>query len=195
MKNILKLGAILFIVTALAGGGLAVVNAITKPQIEMQKKIILQQSLTAVLPMANSDAIEPTTIDGFTFYRGFQSNDRTKLVGYAIAVDGKGYSGNISTLVGVDTLLQITGIIILKQSETPGLGTKITEIKYGATSPWFQDQFINRSWKQLVVDKDGGEITSITGATISSRAVTQSVHASLQRLESLIAKIPPSTEN
>ena len=85
-------------------------------------------------------------------------------------------------MVGVDSLGAIQGMKVLKQVETPGLGTKVEEIKYGEEDPWFTRQFLSKQADQVAVDKDGGDIQSITGATISSRALTQSVVAAYEKL-------------
>jgi electron transport complex protein RnfG len=183
MKEILKLGGILLLVAAIAGGALSIVNAITKPRIELQKRLVLERALVNAIPAANKNAIVPMEENGIEFYKGYVNSDTTGLAGYAFVAYGKGYSSTIETMVGVDTLFSITGLSIMHQVETPGLGTKIEEIKYGEDSPWFQDQFLKRPWNKLVVDKDGGDIVSITGATISSRAVANSIKEGLEQLE------------
>jgi electron transport complex protein RnfG len=91
-------------------------------------------------------------------------------------------------MIGVDTAGVIQGMKILSQAETPGLGAKITEVKYGDKWPWFQHQFIGKKGDNLQVDKDGGEIKSVTGATISSRAVTKAVREGVLKLEKLLGK-------
>lgn len=183
MKDILKLGGILLLVTAIAGAALSMVNSITRPKIEMQKRLVLERALTKALPTADKNAIIHIEEDGEDFYKGYANADTSDLVGYAFVAFGPGYSSVIETMVGVDTVGQISGLTVLHQVETPGLGTKVEEIKYGEDSPWFTRQFISRSWKGLAVDKDGGEINSITGATISSRAVTNSIREGLKDLE------------
>ncbi len=184
MKDILKLGGILLLVTAIAGGTLSMVNKITKPRIELQKRLVLERALIKALPTADKNAIVLTKDGDSQYYKGYSNSDSTNLVGYAFVAYGKGYSSTIETMVGVDTSGAITGLTILHQVETPGLGTKIEEIRYGEEKPWFLIQFLNRTWNQsLAVDKDGGEINSITGATISSRAVANSIKESLKNLE------------
>jgi len=86
-------------------------------------------------------------------------------------------------MVGVDTTGTIKGIKIMQQVETPGLGTKVEEVRYGENFSWFQDQFLNHVAQGLAVDKDGGKIISVTGATISSRAVANSIKKGLSKLE------------
>ena len=177
------------LVTAIAGGALSMVNSITKPRIELQKQLALERALQKALPAADTRAIikvEKVKEEDLEYYRGYASPDTTNFVGYAFVAYGKGYSSTIETMVGVDTTGVITGISILHQVETPGLGSKIEEVLYGEDTPWFQRQFLGLTWHGLAVDKDGGDIKSITGATISSRAVTNSIREGLKRLEEQI---------
>ncbi len=187
MKDILKLGGILLLVTAIAGAALSMVNSITKPKIEYQKQLIAKQALQAAIPSANPDLIEEVKEnEQVIYYIGYGDSSKQAIAGYAFLAKQPGYSSVIETMVGVDTTGKILGIKIIAQTETPGLGTKITEVKYGQTSSWFQDQFVNQRGAGLAVDKDGGQIKSITGATISSRAVTVSIKNGLETLENRI---------
>ena len=188
MRDIVKLGLILLLVTSVAGAALSVVNNITKPRIEEQKKLVTERALITALSSANKNAIDPIfTNDTLKYYIGYKDTMRKELVGYAFVAREQGYSSQIETMVGIDTTGTIIGIKIMQQVETPGLGTKIEEIRYGETSPWFQDQFIGKKGIGLAVDKDKGEIVSVTGATISSRAVTNSIKKGFQNLEQQIS--------
>ena len=183
MKEILKLGFILFLVTAIAGGALSVVNSITKPRIEEQKRLVTERALITALPHADKNAIEPIKEDeNIKYYIGYKSEEKKEIVGYAFVAKGPGYSSVIETMVGVDTTGNVMGIKVMHQVETPGLGTKIEEVYYGESSPWFQRQFVNKTNSELVIDKDGGTIKTITGATISSQTVTKSIKNGLQNL-------------
>jgi electron transport complex protein RnfG len=176
MKDIVKLGAILMTITVISAATLAGVYSVTKPKIEEQKRLALERALTIALPTADPQHIFPVRQnDNVLYYRGFSSTDTSRAVGYAFVAHGPGYSSVIETMVGVDTLGTIIGMKVLAQVETPGLGTKVEEVKYGETDPWFTRQFLTRRADNLAVDKDGGDIDSITGATISSRALTNSV--------------------
>ena len=69
----------------------------------------------------------------------------------------------------------ITGIKVASQQETPGLGTRIEELRRGEKEPWFQSQFRGKGAEAAIKLVRGGGpdgIEAITGATISSRAVT-----------------------
>ena len=195
MKDIAKLGLTLLLVTVIAGAALSVVNNITKPRIEEQKRLATERALIAALPTADKAAIDPfPDKDTLRYYIGYTDTLRNKIAGYAFIAKKSGYSSEIQTMVGVDTAGTIIGIKIIQQVETPGLGTKIEEVHYGETTPWFQQQFVGKSVTGLAVDKDGGEITSVTGATISSRAVTNSISEGLKRLEQQLGGFKKTNE-
>ena len=79
-----------------------------------------------------------------------------------------GYSSEVKTMVGVNYDMTIKKIKVIEQAETPGLGAN-------ATTEGFQGQFSGKGLAGLLVDKDGGKIVSLTGATITSRTVTNSI--------------------
>ena len=90
------------------------------------------------------------------------------VVGYAYLASGKGYGGYIDILVGLEDETTLRGISIIRHSESPGLGAKITENE-------FRDQFIGLEIDDVELEYDGGQIDAITGATISSKAVADAV--------------------
>ena len=175
MNNILKFAITLAVFCGIASFGLGYVYSITEPRIAEQRRRAIQEALESVLPMAN--AIVPMEeITERTVYRAFASEDSSgPASGYAFLSYGQGYSSKIQTMVGVDTAGIIQGIKVLYQQETPGLGAKVIEINSGETTPWFQRQFIKLSAFTMALDKEGGTIRSITGSTISSRAVTDAI--------------------
>ncbi len=183
MKDIFKLGSILMLITTIAATALAAVYSVTKPRIELKKQEALNAAKSIALPGADLKAIyEVKKNNNKLYYTGYTDTSKSNLVGYAFLTSGKGYSSDIESIVGVDSAGNIIGIQVLSQTETPGLGTRIEEIKYGDSLTWVQKQFIDKSTKNLAVDKDGGEIQSVTGATISSRAVTKSIVAGYEDL-------------
>lgn len=186
MKEIFKLAGILMLVTAAAASALTLVNNLTKDKIEKQKRLAVKRSLVVALPIAARNAIHPVKKDNkILYYKGYAPEDTTKLIGYAFQASGKGYSSQIKTMVGIDTTGKICGIKIISQKETPGLGTKIEKID-------FQEQFKNKMAEELkkVVPKQRAEreggIGSITGATISSKAVTKSIRVAIDTTLALI---------
>jgi len=189
MKNIIKLSLILSCFCAVAAFSLAGVNKITKPRIELERKKAINNALQYVLPTAQT--IKENKIpDAIIYYSGFFTEDTTQIpIGYAFITYGQGYSSRIQTMVGIDNEGIIQAISILFQQETPGLGAKATEIRPGEETPWFQQQFAGKSPVDIKVDKDGGEIVSITGATITSRTVTTSIQKGFEDLLSLKKKV------
>jgi electron transport complex protein RnfG len=106
-----------------------------------------------------------------------------KMVGHVVKADGQGYADKIELLVGLDAQgKSITGLFVLDQKETPGLGAKILE------DAW-RGQFKEKSTgNTLSVVKGGGgkedQIDAISGATISSRSVTGIVNTAVANVAS-----------
>jgi electron transport complex protein RnfG len=187
MKNIIRLGSILMLTTAVAAVGLAAVYSVTKPRIEEQKRLAVENALTLALPMVEKDAIVAAGDQSdIQYYKAYDSAEKDTLVGYAYIARGAGYSSTIETMVGIDSSGRIVGLKVLDQKETPGLGTKIEEVKYGESDPWFTRQFITKPAATVQLEKDGGSIDSITGATISSRAMTNSIAEGYRELQQVV---------
>ena len=79
-------------------------------------------------------------------------------------------------MVGVNTDLIIEKIKIISQAETPGLGANCEK-------PEFQEQFSGKQKTEMKVDKDGGTIVSLTGATITTRTIANSIKAAMDKLD------------
>jgi electron transport complex protein RnfG len=195
MNNILRLSVVMTIVTLLSAFLLAELYSITKPKIEIQKMAKTTDALKLVQPEAK--VLVPVTQkipvkDGegnilfdrevIIYYRAYANDDSSQLLGYAFKCEGNGYSSIIETMVGIDTTGQIGHIKILSQKETPGLGTLSENSDPFSGKKWSTRQFEGKTSEQLKVDKDGGEIVSITGATITSRAITNSIKSKLETL-------------
>jgi len=176
MKDIPQFAAILCLVALIAAASLSWINEITEPKIASQEMKALNEGLQAVLPGASKGSIVPVKKAGnISYYIGYHDPEQRKRIGYAFEASGDGYSSTIRTLVGVDTTGTILAIHVLSQQETPGLGTRCQEIRPGESHPWWQAQFKGLNASDVRVDKDGGIIESITGATITSRAITNAI--------------------
>ena len=188
MKDIPRFGATLTLVALLAAGSLAWINEITKPKIVAQQEKALRDALITVLPGASQNNILPVHDDkgGIDYYIGYRGNEQSEIIGYAFPSFSQGYSSIIRTLTGIDTAGNVLAVKVLFQQETPGLGTRCEEIKDGESEPWWQRQFNTKKATDLAVDKDGGKIASITGATITSRAITDGIAAEARRTMGLI---------
>ncbi len=91
--------------------------------------------------------------------------------GYVVEVTPSGFGGEIDMVVGIASDGTVSGLSIISMSETSGLGAN-------ASRDSFRSQFVGKSGT-LAVTKDGGEIDALTGATITSRAVTNGVNSAL----------------
>lgn len=118
-----------------------------------------ETAFSGLLPQATS--FEPVQSDGeVLYYKGYDNNNR--LIGVVFKAAGKGYSGDIETMAGMTLDGTITFIRVISQNETAGLGSRVTE-------PGFTGQFSGKAIRRL------SSVQAITGATISSSAVINSV--------------------
>ncbi len=185
MRDIIKLGLILMIYSVAAGASLAGVNIMTMQKVENNRLLAAEKARSAALPGIDGGFESKKDGAGFEYWVGYKDQAKTQVGGYVFIARGKGYSSEIESMIGVDPAGKIMGAQVVTQQETPGLGTKITEIRHGEKEPWFSGQFIGKSLlDDLRVNKDGGVIDSITGATISSRAMTNSIRDGLEKLKS-----------
>ncbi len=195
MKEIFRLTLILTVITAASAGVLAFVNQKTEQPIENALREEKMEAVRNVLPPFDNELTEDSVfisdIAGDTL-EVFVGKKNGKINGVAFPVlSHDGYSGDIEFLVGVNLDGVVQGIEILTHSETPGLGAKIQ-------SEDFKDQFKTRGinnpevWE---VEKDGGIFKQITGATISSRAVTRAVHKGLKFYRNHIDEITGGENN
>lgn len=172
MKQMARYGVILGTICFLASSVLAVVNSITEPQIALQKEKDENVALKEVMPEALT--FKPQLKDGkLLYYTAYDNANR--LNGFVVKSEGKGYSSTIEVMAGLNLNLEIVNIKILSQAETPGLGTRITE-------PAFLGQFKGRNSETLA------RVDSITGATISSTTVINSVKNKISELKDQLLK-------
>jgi electron transport complex protein RnfG len=149
---------------------LSVTYKFTHSRIEAQAITEEKAALDGVYPEASDFGEEK--IGDETYYVAKKDN---KLIGYIIRAKNRGYASTITMLVSFDPKGEIKGIKILTQEETPGLGAKINEVRYGEKKPWFLQQFEGKRAQEL----DLKNIQAITGATISSKAVLDGVKKSV----------------
>jgi electron transport complex protein RnfG len=149
----------LAIIVLVSASLLLYINTFTSEVVEAQNKAKIQAVLESIFPEL-TDFEEDG--DLFVIYEG------DSITGYTFLASGNGYSGVISMLVGINPDYTIKDVAILSQTETPGLGSKITEKE-------FTGQFVGLASTDLGLSRDGGSIDAISGATISSRAVTDTI--------------------
>ena len=195
----LKFPLVLLVVAVISAASLAGLWALTAHGRKAIAEKETTEALKVVFPGADSFEVKETRVNGKPFtYRVAMKGGA--VAGYVAEDASYGYSSNIKVMVGVTTDYTIKGIKVLSQKETPGLGDKVNEILSKKTwgtiitgtspdekglRPWFQVQFDGKKIP-VKVQKDGGKIESITGATISSRAVCDAVNKAVANIRKAV---------
>lgn len=177
--KIIKLGAILLIVTAVTGAILGAVSDITKAPIAATQARLKNEALRAALPEAESFEAVPS--DGAAVEYGGASVPIVDVqrgsggAGWCITVAPQGFGGPVQIVVGIKPDGTFRGMSVLSDgfSETPGLGANARE-------PKFTSQFVPLADRAITEIALGSDVDAITGATITSRAVTNGINAALQ---------------
>jgi electron transport complex protein RnfG len=138
---------------------LIALNGVTSSIVEERRAEEIKDTLEKIFPEMSEYKLEDEV------YMIYHDSEKT---GYAFIASGSGYGGDIDILVGLDSDFKIKDISILTQTETPGLGARITESA-------FTDQFKGLSADEVALKSNNGMIDAITGATISSKAVVDAV--------------------
>lgn len=168
--EIVRVGLILFAITAVAALVLAYVNKITSPIIAEQETEKMQAAMAEVLPAADEFEeipLEPAGESVLT--KVYKTN-----AGFVVFAAPNGYGGEITMAIGIDEEFKVAGISIISQSETAGLGANCMNKEW-------QNQFIGKT-DEIKVVKNGAndnQIDAISSATITSKAVTKAVNEAI----------------
>lgn len=185
----------LMLITLVAGLLLGAVYEITKEPIAKENQRAKEEAYKAVF--ADADSFEEITLDADQVQRELDGqgldasiNEAMKAldasgqtIGYVLTVtDHEGYGGDIQFAMGVQSDGTMNGISFLSISETAGLGMKAKEDS-------FRKQFEGKNVDQIVYTKNGAsadnEIDALSGATITTNAVTNGVNAGLYYVHTL----------
>lgn len=173
MKENIRLGLILLLITGVAafllGGAYEITKAPIAASIETDRQVAMKEILPTADKFEKSDVKLSEKVSEVNV--GLKGS---ATAGYAIKVAPKGYGGPVEIMVGISADGKVSGIKILSHSETPGLGAN-------APLPKFSDQYKNKPTKDKlevvkVAPKKETEIQALTGATITSKAVTLGVN-------------------
>lgn len=192
-SSFLKNCIALLVITLVAGLALSAVNEITKEPIAKAEETARLEAYETVFPDAEFEtpqdlddlleggqaAIDSLGLAGCTVSDILYANDANgERIGYVVAaVSPSGYGGDISVAVGIDAKTDtITGFSVLSNSETAGLGARCTEDE-------FVSQFAGKDATSIEYVKGGGavgnQIDAISGATVTTNAVTEAVNSAL----------------
>lgn len=193
MKNLVKDALILTAITLIAGCLLGIVYEVTKEPIAKANEAATQAAYREVIAEGESfvmldgfDSAQATEAVSAKYAEDTITNCVKALdaagnpVGYVVTVvSSAGYGGNITFHVGIKADGTVTGYSITDISETAGLGMNAKNTGEGT----FSSQFINKLVDEFKVVKTGAasesEIQAISGATITSKAMTNGVNAAV----------------
>lgn len=188
MKSTLfNMVAVLFTITLVASAGVGAVNMITAEPIAAAKAAATQQALSEVLPAFDDTAIEELEIDGLPI-RVYIASQGEAVVGYAVETMTKqGFNGVVKLMAGFLPDGTVNNVNVLEQSETPGLGTKMTEEGNPLLASIRNCKLEEKKLVdgRLAVTKDGGDVDALTAATISSRAYVDAMNRAWTAMKSV----------
>ena len=168
-ENPIVLSLVLLIIAVIVAGLLSFTNSITKDKIAENVKLQQDQAKQEVCPSA--DEFRDLEFNDGNVKAVFCAMKNEELQGWCVNVVPSGYGGAIDMMVGVDLDYQVTCVKVISNSETAGLGAKCTDDS-------FRGQFEGKTDAVKVI-KNGtpkdDEIVAITGATITSKAITSGV--------------------
>lgn len=176
-KEVVKVIVTMIVISGIAAALLALTYVPTQTQLKILQDEQQKEALKAILPEAAD--FDPVTGDELNddgepvvlYYRGVDSSGN--VVGYAVKRNQVGAQGVIELIAGISSDYgSITGMQVMKHSETPGLGALIV-------TPEFRGQFVNLPVADVSLTKNGGKVDAITGATISSQAVVDALHGAV----------------
>ena len=176
-NQIVRLALILFLVTAITSGVLALVNMFTKDRIAAQKAEATRLAYAEVLPTTGTyDEVEFDR-ENEAFKTVNKVSAATDGAGYVVELSFSGAQSTVTAAVGIDSAGTVTGVSIISHAETSGLGAKAAEAS-------FRDQYKGAA-EHVALTKNGSTINAISGATITSSAVTNAVNTAMDVVASL----------
>ena len=184
MKDIIKTGLILLLVSVIAALALGMTNEVTKDKIAEQRYMANEQAKKEVLSSAASfEDITGEDLNSIVekfepikeAYVGLDASGN--VIGYVFKSTPTGFGGPIEVVTGIDLNGTVTGLRVGSHNETPGLGAK-------AKDEAFFGQYADKSAASAIgtskTAASGNDIQAITGATISSLAVSNGANASVE---------------
>lgn len=179
---------VLTLVGLISGGFLAGVATLTKERIALNVQAEIEEAIKEVVDDAAVNQVVHEEKD-LLIYR--ELDEDGKLVGFAVQATGVGFQDKITLMFGLDaSLKEITGLTIIDQKETPGLGAKIEEweafLKFWENRDAAGQLALRKPPASTINELLPTEINTITAATISSKKVLEIVNLSLERVRELI---------
>lgn len=201
MGDILKPTISLFMICLVVSALLGLTNAVTKDKITERARLDSEAARMEVLPAAVSfEAYGEDELEALKKSPGGDGSSMDPVkeayiakgsdggrAGFVILAEVKGYGGKVRVIVGIDTEGKVSDYKIIETKETPGLGSKASE-------PAFRKQFtgfVPAGPLKVIkgTKKNNEDIDAISGATITSKAITAAVQAALDAATALVKSV------
>ena len=176
MQNRTKMIVILTVFALISGAILSLVYLFSNPLIEKNMLAEQKRAIFAVVP--NAKSYKEKVKNGMKYFECMDASGN--VIGIALPAKGNGYQGEIKLMIGLTPdLKQITGLEVLQQVETPGLGGRIAKSSFLNQFKGVKTEPQVNYVKNKKPEKPN-EIKAITGATISSRSVVAIINKNIK---------------
>jgi electron transport complex protein RnfG len=179
LREIIKMIVVLTVISIVMGTTLSILESITRDPIEYSKlKFVKGPAILSVLTDYDNDPIKDFKKD-VQFEKKinksiFPAKKNGKYFAIAFEGTGTGYHGPMEIMMGVDIKSgSLIAMRVMTHTETPGLGARSVE-------PSFYDQFSGLNIKDVALSSNGGKINAISGATITSQGVVETIKKGLE---------------
>ena len=186
-KFVLKVAGTLTVIALVVAALLGLVNHITYDKIQEHLFESTKQALAAVTPEGSTydpvdltdEAVAAASAQGGKLIEMYAVSTG----GYACKVEASGSQGIIQMIVGVDESGAITGVSVVSNAETSGIGSKVMDNLPNAAGVPVLDQFIGMTGAGTL--EVGKNVTAVTGATVSTKGITMGANAALAAVAAL----------
>ena len=185
-KEVLSPALLLTLICGVSALLLSLTNYFTESKILEQNQLFLNSSFKEILPAAASFEVLPVSdfiLEENSVYKAVSSDN--SVVGYVFINTTAGYKEDVKVMTGLDMSANITGVRVLEQNETPGLGQQVLNKSFIDQYKKGDGNLTHFSVVKALPTQN--QISAITGATISSKAVTDCVNSALDIYSRLIS--------
>ncbi len=185
MKLTLQMVLVLGLITLLSGLFLSTLNRWAEPRIEEHRRERIVTAINQLYPGDPAHQQIATYADQQPIYICYDETGDT--LGYAFQARGSGYSDEIRLMIGLTPELDnLTGIFVLEQTETPGLGARIAEEDFRESFAELSLDSETPDIRLVQQNPEKTEVAAITGATISSKSVVRIINRSRPQVKRVL---------
>lgn len=180
MKGMIKIGSRLAIICAVAAVVLAMVNAITAPEIAAYKEKVVKEALEEVSNGYEIGELKESSDDSVAYYHELKENG--EVTGYVMNISANGYGGPMRMLASFSISGEILSAKLIEDAETPGLGKKAEDAAYMV-------KFLGTGAERPVPLKksslSSADSDAVSGASITFNGIAKALYAGSQYAQEL----------